>query len=995
MQRFSKYSLFSLLFFVSGFAGIIYESVWTQYLKIITGHAAFAQSFILVIFLAGMSAGSWLAGKWSPKIRNLFFYYALAELIIGIAALLFHSVFIEIKHLIFDNFYPNLPAFSAKTLKWLFAALITFPQSILLGATFPLLAGGISRKFPQSNGRIVAQLYFINSLGASIGILISGYYLISFFGLPGTMLFAGFLNFFISIIVFVFSGKSSTNPVNSADHQIADAYKNEKKIFSLFLIASIITGATSFMYEIGWIRMLSMVLGSSVQSFELMLSAFILGLAIGSYIIKFRIDRLHSLFSTFSAIQILMGLFAILSLVLYNHTFNFMEWLLGAVQSDSGGYRIFTVSGLVISYAIMLPATICAGMTLPLLVKMAQNAGMGEQSTGKIFAADTAGGILGVILAFHFLMPQFGLKFLIIFAGILDVGLGIWFLFRFDFIRLKKSLAVFVVLAFAIMAFGVFFKLDTVKMASGVYRYGIINRDNKILFHKDGKTATIDVFETKNGNIVLSTNGKPDASINLYRMVSGDLTTQTLLAALPYSINDQYKNAAIIGLGSGKTAHVALMNYNLSRLDVIDIEPAVADATTFFREQVQNIYNDTRYMLHIADAKSFFAYSKRKYELIISEPSNPWISGVGGLFSYEFFQTISKSLTDQGILVQWLHTYEMNMALLASVIKAISPVFEDYRIFFLDDGDLAIVAKKNGIIGDVQEKIFENPEMEIGLKRLGIESKNDFLLRFVGDKQILDPLFDSYAVDKNSDYHPYLEYNAGKVRFLMESADELKTLVRFPAPILRSLQGLNFPDNFETGPDYTFEFAKDHRNAREIFNYFSCLSKGERLDISGLDEYHALLLNTILKIDNEVDPDVLEKIWVPFLEPFAEVIMPFLSADELDEIWLYIQKAKGYNHLSENVRSRIDLYQAAGEKDYPVIIRITNKFLLDQTIAAHSENMYYLSLAMWANLMTDNPVEAITLWERYQNDTDPPVLLRFLSSLAKERVLKKDRKQLS
>jgi predicted membrane-bound spermidine synthase len=987
MQRFSKYYLFSLLFFISGLAGIIYESVWTQYLKLITGHAAFAQSFILVIFLSGMSAGAWFAGKWSSKIKNLFLFYALAELLIGLAALFFHEIFISFRNLIFGTFYPNLPVFVADLSKWAIAILITFPQSVLLGATFPLFTSAISRQFPKSKGRAVAQFYFVNSLGAAIGVLVSGFYLINRFGLPGTMVFAGLLNLIVAGVVLIFSEKSSVKNATLADEKAFEFKSKQKNVIIIFLVASFITGASSFIYEIGWIRMLSMVLGSSVQSFELMLSAFILGLAIGAFSIKFRIERQENLFSTFSVIQILMGLFAISSLVLYNYTFNLMEWLLGALQHDSGGYYLFTVSGQVLAYLIMLPATICAGMALPLLVRMMHNAGFGEQSVGKIFAADTAGGILGVLLAFHLLMPFLGLKFLIVFAGMLDIGVGAWFLYRFDVILFRKKWPALGFLFVAILAFTAFFGLDPVKMASGVYRYGMINHDNKILFHKDGKTATIAVYETKNGNVVLSANGKPDASINLYRKVSGDLTTQVLLAALPFSLFPNPENAAIIGLGSGKTAHVTLMNYHIRQLDVIEIEPAVADASVFFKEQVQNIFNDPRYKLHIADARTFFATATKKYDLIISEPSNPWISGVAGMFSYEFYQSVSASLTAEGIFVQLIHTYEMNMQLLASVFKAISPVFEEYQVYYLDDGDLAIVARKNGRIGGIQAEIFENPEIKFELKRLGIESKNDLIIRYVGNKKLLDPLFGRYAVTKNSDFYPYLEYNAGKARFLSESVDELMELITFPAPVLRTLNGLTLEDNFETGPNYVFEIAEEIKTARTIFKYFKSLTSGEKPEISGLNDYDALILNTILTINHETDHAVIEKVWNPVLELFAAKIIPYLSPVELALIWDYLQNCKSYSLISPKMKIRFAHYQAVSLLDFERIIKITDHFFGDRAILPLPENYYLLATAMWANIMLEKPEEAARLLKRVENQEESTFMLRFLSSITNERLI--------
>jgi predicted membrane-bound spermidine synthase len=332
-----KYPLFTLLFFISGMTGLVYESVWSQYMKILAGHAAFAQSFILVVFLAGLAAGAWYAARLQVKVRNLFLLYAMLELAIGLLALVFHPLFYHGSQWLSGYLYPNVDQKVAEVVKWSFATLVTLPQTILLGATFPVLTNALTRSGTAKQERIVPQLYFINSLGASIGVLISGFLLIGKFGLQGSMIISGTVNILVAIVALTASKIPDNNPQPEKPDKRRPDKSNKTKwtprinvgipAFSrLILIASFLTGTTSFMYEIAWLRMLSMTLGSSVHAFELMLSAFILGLAIGSWWIKFRIGPKRDILLTFASIQSLMGAFAILSMVGYNYTFDIMSW---------------------------------------------------------------------------------------------------------------------------------------------------------------------------------------------------------------------------------------------------------------------------------------------------------------------------------------------------------------------------------------------------------------------------------------------------------------------------------------------------------------------------------------------------------------------------------------------------------------------------------------------------------------------------------------------
>src|SRR3984957_18732377 len=253
-------SLFAV-FVVSGFTGLIYESIWSHYLKLFLGHAAYAQTLVLAIFMGGMAFGSWAVAHYSSRIRQLLWAYLVVEGLIGILGILFHPTFVAAVNYSFATVIPALPAgVLINAYKWSLAAALILPQSVLLGSTFPLISAGLIRRWPERPGESLATLYFTNSLGAAIGVLVSGFVLIQLVGLPGTILTAGLLNIALALAIWAIV-RGQAEPVPAAPQPYAAA-QGAERLNRWFAIAAFLTGAASFMYELGWIRMLSLVLGS-------------------------------------------------------------------------------------------------------------------------------------------------------------------------------------------------------------------------------------------------------------------------------------------------------------------------------------------------------------------------------------------------------------------------------------------------------------------------------------------------------------------------------------------------------------------------------------------------------------------------------------------------------------------------------------------------------------------------------------------------------------
>jgi spermidine synthase len=720
-------------------------------------------------------------------LANLLLAYAIVEVIIAVLGIVFHRVFIGVFDFTFASLLPLTDSvIISEGIRWTVAATLIFPQSVLLGMTFPLISSGLIRFCPDRPGESIAWLYFANSFGAAFGVLVSTFALIPAMGLPGTVLTAGMLNALVAALAWGLARSRPTPPLSEIYTQ---ATANRGPI-RLFLSAAFITGAASFIYEIAWIRMLSLVLGATTHAFELMLSAFILGIAFGGLWIRRRIDHIHSPASYAGWVQIIMGLLALLTLPVYYASFDLMSFLLGGLAPTTQGYVIFNVSSHLIALMVMLPATFCAGMTLPLFTAYLLRSGYGERSIGNVYATNTLGAIAGVLFATHFGLPWLSVKGAIQLGALLDVALGLVLLHSagstLSSWRLRTALASS---AIVFLSVALLIQFDPLVLGSGVYRHGQTqgNPGTEVRFYRDGKTASI-MVAAENDKYYISTNGKPDAAIMMTGTIPApDETTQVLIGTLPLAHKPDARRAAVIGLGSGQTTHALLHAPGLEQVDTIEIEAAMVEGARRFLPRVERTFTDPRSRLVIDDAKAFFARQHQPYDIIISEPSNPWVSGVSSLFTREFYPRIANSLTDDGLLVQWIQLYEIDMNLVSSIIKALDLHFQDYVLYTPNFGDAIIIAKKQGKLTPANSDILFNTEMAELLTRIGIHRPADVEIRRLASRDILIPLFERYPAPPNSDYFPFLDQKSPQSRF-MRTAAGVGGIATAPLPAIAMLE---------------------------------------------------------------------------------------------------------------------------------------------------------------------------------------------------------------
>jgi predicted membrane-bound spermidine synthase len=928
------------IFVVSGFTGLIYESIWSHYLKLFLGHAAYAQTLVLAIFMGGMALGAWLVARYSTRLRHLLWGYLLVEALIGVCGMLFHRLFVAATDLSFATIIPALPAGLAINIyKWSLAALLVLPQSVLLGMTFPLISGGIIRRWPERAGETVSILYFTNSLGGALGVLVSGFVLIGLVGLPGTILTAGLLNLGLALAVWLVVRHQAepASPPAAAAPAPAGPHLSVDPVARWFVIAAFLTGAASFLYELGWIRMLSQVLGSSTHSFELMLSAFIFGLAFGGLYVRKRIERIADPERYLGTLMLTMGVLAALTVPAGNLMYDLMAWALRAFARSDGGYLAFNTLSQSIAMLIMFPATFCAGMTLPVLTHALMRGGAGEKAIGAIYSANTLGAIAGVLLAVHVLLPWIGVKGVILSGAAIHIALGLSRLAVRGWRQPATGLAIATsVAAFALIA--VFGGLDPQRLVSGVYRSGLarLPAANKVIYLRDGQTATITLQEYA-GRVTIATNGKPDAGIQMGPgEAAQDEPTMVLAAAISLSLNPGATRVANIGFGSGLTTHTLLASPQLQHLDTIEIEPAMVEGARLgFGARIHNVFEDPRSHVVYEDAKTFFAASHEPYDLIVSEPSNPWVSGVASLFSDEFYGRVVQYLRPDGCLVQWMQIYETDTAVVASVLKALSRHFGAYAIYNTNDQDILIVATRAAALPAPSDQPLQWPGMRAELERVGVQSLTDLQSRWIGDNRTLGPLINALPVPANSDFFPFVDLNAPRLRFLGATALQLTGLTSLPIPVLDLLRD-DAPSGTTLEPSTHSTLARDQQ-VRRALALRGALSSA-RLD--GLDSVGAvtvLLLRT--GAAQCADPQV-QAAWKTAARNVGASTASYLSPAELADVWSSIRATPCYRDVSGPHKVWADLLAAVAARNAAEIVPLGTRLLETSSSLSREERTY-------------------------------------------------------
>lgn len=948
------------LFVVSGFAGLVYQSLWSHYLGLVLGHAAYAQSLVLAIFMGGMALGAWGAARLGLRWRRLVGAYALAEAVIGLLGLVFHPLFLAYSGASERVLGALGDGVLAQVYPWLSAALLILPACILLGATFPLLSAGWIRASQGQDARVLGGLYFANSLGAAVGALAATFLLLPRLGMPGALVVAGIANLLVAAVAaWLARGEGRVAPtarpgpdegpvaaLGTHDGAMASggvpapapprptpAAPAPPAMLRAVLWAGLLSGACSFVYEIGWIRLLNQALGTTAHSFELMLAAFLLGLAGGGLWVHRRGARLDDPLRTAGIAQVAMGVAALLSLLAFAQSF---EWTAALVQSLSrtdGGYRVFLLGSAGVAMAVMLPAAFFAGTTLPLFTLALLRGGGGEGSIGRLYAANTVGAIAGVLLMTHALIPLLGVRLGLGLAALGDIAIGFWLLAHArSELRPARMAGLAAAAVAGLLLALVWGRADPRAQLSGAFRTGFAQLDPalEVPFLADGKTATIGVARSPaQGTLSLLTNGKSDGAMaaSLDRPPGGDELTMITLGALPLALHPQPRQVGVIGWGLGLSTHTLLGSDRVQRVETVEIEPLVHRAgAQLFARRIGRALEDPRSQLHFDDARRFYASGRRSYDVIVSEPSNPWVSGVASLFTTEFYRFLHGHLAQDGLLVQWLQTYEIDDALLASILAAMLENFADAEVYLAQDNDLVVVACRSRCPLPDASRLRDTAALAGETARVGLEGDAALAVRRLGGRSLLQTYVRALHATAHSDFDPQVALQGPRTRFRADRADTLQRMADNGLPVLDLFDGRTLPPasaDIRALPGHSLLLARGRAVALAE-------AMSGRPRHTGLPtRQHALAaaesdLQSLLGMSRGPVTDLAT--WTRNAASLATATLGHLPPEDLDAVWI-APAWIDYGAQPEAVRAVLDLYAAAAARDAPGMLRLGEALL--------------------------------------------------------------------
>jgi len=810
--RYSNHTLklVAYCFVLSGATGLIYEVLWMRMLGLVFGATTLAVSTVLAAFMGGLALGSALAGRLGARVMRPVRAYGLLEIGIALYALAVPFLFALVDNLyaiLWQQFHPSVFVFSL--LRFLLSCLMLLIPTTLMGATLPILAAALVHRQGHSSISITS-LYTRNLVGAIGGSIVAGFFLLPFLGVRSTIYVASLINMIIGLLTIVADRRAASVVVteNQSDEVPAEQAVNETPAPAgslltevggtrFWLFCAFVSGFVTISTQVAWTRMLTMIVGSSTYAFSIAVALFLLGLSTGAYMIT-RLNLGGKLRRTLFKVEILTALSLVLSLAMVNRIPSFLisAGLELKIASWAGLLILQVIS---VALLILLPAFLM-GTVMPLVLVWA-GANSGDASVrlvGRSYAVNTIGAIVGAFGAGFVLIPKISTRFTVVFAAVLCVIVaGLAYQPGADVrdVGLRRSLTAGATAVAIVLLFLVAPRTNLAGLSVGAYdglvrviaksRGSVADNaatqtgpgEHKLLMYEEGATSTVSV--RKDWNVIsMAINGRTNASD------VEDMPTQVMLGQLPVLLAPSAKTGLVVGFASGVSAG-AMLQSPIESIECVELEPATLRGSQYF-EHVNNLpLKDPRLHLIIDDARTYLRVTPARYDMIVSEPSHPWVPGVANLFTTEFFELGRDRLTTEGVFVQWLQIYQLSTDSLRSVLATFQRVFPHVLIFRVEGAtkgkDLLLVGSKSAMPIDqamarVRERMSDS-RVAAELARVNIKSEADIHAWYVCDETQLKPAVAGAVINTDDNMHietavpreafrPLLETNAAWVEKL-------------------------------------------------------------------------------------------------------------------------------------------------------------------------------------------------------------------------------------
>jgi spermidine synthase len=768
-RREAAYRPLLALFVVSGAAGLVWQSVWARQLHLVFGTSTFAIATVLTAFMLGLAIGGTIAAKTVARVARPLQVYGLLEIGIGVYALVFPwlvEAMIPVYLGLWRATEPTPVVFGLQQL--VLVGTILVPPTAAMGATLPLLVR-FARAADEDAGGRVGTLYAVNTLGAVVGTWLCGFVLLPELGLAATTALTASVNIGLGLAAVRLD--RTVAPIAPAPPERPGAAR------SLVLGTAAVAGFASMVYEVACFRVLGLTLGASVYAFSVMLLAFLVGIAGGGWLggraadAAWRRGGEDGVLRALVWAELAVGASAWALMYAFSELPYLYVWLFDWARADRAGWSLWVMSLGLSGFVLLVPTTLL-GVAFPLTVRAAtSDPRQISGAVASVYAANTAGGVLGAALAGFALLPWLEVRGTLALGVVCNVAAaalaalavaeGRGRLLR----RASAAVAVSVAVAVAFPP-----AWDPMMMTAGMYKYVRSFKDHSregirrysaeqydLLYYREGLSSVVTVARNPtSGNLWLANNGKIDAS------TSYDMPTQELVSLLPLAFADTVDDVLVIGLASGITAGAVTLVPEVQRLEVAELEPAIVDAARLFDPWNHGVLDDPRTHLVLNDGRNHVLLAPPgRWDVVVSEPSNPWLTGVSNLFTEEFLRLGKTRLKPGGVWSQWVQLYGMDDVDLRSLLGTFASVYPNVLVFSAaESADLVLLGSDRplGPIVPRIERLLAWPEVQAELEKLKLGEPAQVLANLLMDRERVLALAGDFV--PNTDDNMRIEHRA-------------------------------------------------------------------------------------------------------------------------------------------------------------------------------------------------------------------------------------------
>lgn len=674
------------LLFASGFTSLVYEVSWSRILLSVFGATVYASGTILTSFMAGLGLGGWLGSRLIDRWKHSpILLYGLLELGIGLYALLLPVMLEGVRDVhvsLSEQFGGSFLLFSLLRFALSFLALLL--PAAMMGATLPIVTRYAVPRL-RTLARDLSGLYSINTIGAALGTLVAGFVFIELLGIRLTTWVTAGLNGLIFLgsvwLARRLGPAAAPAPAPAADDAAAapvdPVVAADRRAVA---IAVFLSGCCALAYEVLWARIMVYVLGNFVQSFSVMLTAFLTGIAAGSWWMGRRADGERPSWRTVVVLQTVIAVAGLGLLHVFGLMIGWREKVLDdlAVVTTIAEYRdpwlSFTLWKVGVTLLLMFVPTFCMGATFPLANRLyTRREDEITRGVGNLYAVNTLGGIVGAFSASFLLIPWIGVRT----SALLFVGLnGLAAATLWSRVPGRARWATGIAAAAALVVVGVFAVPSTIFHPV----YASAETDKDLIYVDETVSGTVTIHESATGHRVIDING-----LNVAGTKFGFLCTQKLQAHFPMLMHPDPEAVLQVGFGTGGTCFSVSLHPEVEHVDCVEINPGVIKAAPHFLVSNNGVLDDPRVTVTIDDARHFMTAAPRRYDVVLSDSIHPRFTGNGMLYSLEYYRDCAAVMNPDGIHSTWMPTAFLGTEHFRAIVRTMQSVFPHVLIWYMNN----------------------------------------------------------------------------------------------------------------------------------------------------------------------------------------------------------------------------------------------------------------------------------------------------------------------